>query len=238
VIENIDDKRLKTIIFPIVVKPLHGSGWKGVSVGIKNKEELKLAINHAKNYCPQVLIEEQILGHDYRFLVIWEKVFVAKRIPAWVIGDGISTIKELIKTENNIREKQEYNLLSSIKIDLELENTLKNWGYTLDSIPKNHENILLRKNANLSSWGTVIDYTNNIHPENTKLALKIAKKMGMKIIAIDFLFQDVSKKFSKQNWIVIEINSTPWIRLHHPREEEVVENIFKLLFPWIKKKKN
>ncbi|HMS91328.1 MAG TPA: ATP-grasp domain-containing protein [Candidatus Absconditabacterales bacterium] len=230
VIEKLEQINFSTIKYPVVVKPLKGHGGEGISIGIKNKTELQQAFLGAKKHYFRVLIEEYIEGDDYRFLVIGNNVFVAKRLAAHIIGDGQMTIKALITQENTRRGKTQ-KLLVPIQIDKETLRIMKHQKYTLHSIPKLGEIVYLRKNANLSTGGTVIDYTDSIHQKNKQLALQIAKIMNMKIIAIDFLFKDPGQKYSDKNGVIIEINDTPGIRVHHPREEEVVKSIFEVLFP-------
>jgi len=232
VIQHIDETKNMSISYPLVVKPLKWHGWIWISVGITNKKELKDAFLEAKKQYFRVLIEEYVSGEDYRFLVIDKDVRVCKRIPPKIFGDGKKTIKNLIDTENNLRKN--INNLADIKIDNELVTQISCKWYTLESILPKWQELLLRKNANLSTWGTTIDYTDKVHKKNKKLALKIAKIMGMKMIAIDFMFKDVTQAYSKDNGIIIEINDTPWMRLHYPREKEIVHSIFKLLFPTLK----
>ena len=197
----------------------------------RNKKQLQRAFRIAKKNYFRVLIEEQITWDDYRFLVVWDNVFVSKRLPANIKWDWVSTIIDIIEKENEKRRSAKAKLLVPIKIDKEAEKMAIEQGYTFESIPKKWEIIFLRKNANLSTWWDAIEYSKHTHESNKQLALKIAKIMDMKIIAVDFLFKDVSIPYSKDNWIVIEINDTPGIRLHHPRESEVVREIFEILFP-------
>lgn len=233
VIKDFEEIKKYKINYPVVVKPLKWHWWKGISVWVRTKKDLESAYKIAKKVYFRVLVEEYIEGDDYRFLVIDKNVRICKRMPPKIMGNGKNTIKKLIDNENKLRT--ETKILVDIKIDNELKQQIKKQGYTLDSIPAKGVEVALRKNANLSTWGTTIDYTDQTHIQNKKLALKIAKIMDMKIIAVDFLFKDPTNPYSKKNGIVIEINDTPWIRLHHPREKEIVYNICKLLFPTLRK---
>ncbi len=233
VIERLEELQWQKIPYPVVVKPLKWHWGKGISIWIKNKKQLDQAFRIAKKVYYRVLIEEYVPWDDYRILVVDKHIFATKRIAAHVIGNGKMTIEQLITKENIQRGKKD-NVLVSIKINKESLRILKSQNLKLTDIPKPGEMVFLRKNANLSTWGSTIDYTDHIHKKNKTLALKIAKIMDMKIIAIDFLFQDPSQPYSKDNGIVIEINDTPWIRLHHPREQSIIHSVFKLLFPKIK----
>jgi len=44
-----------------------------------------------------VIVERYYVGRDHRVLVVDGRVAVAERVPAHVVGDGKSTIEELIE---------------------------------------------------------------------------------------------------------------------------------------------
>lgn len=53
-----------------------------------------------------VILEEYVVGQEYRFYVLEEKVLaVLNRIPANVTGDGVNNLSELIKIKNKERKK-------------------------------------------------------------------------------------------------------------------------------------
>src|SRR5699024_9747491 len=83
--------------FPLVVKPIDGNHGRGITVNIQNYEDAVDAFHAAKEVSRRIIIEKYITGEDYRLLVINNVlVAAAKRTPAHVIGDGKSTIQQLI----------------------------------------------------------------------------------------------------------------------------------------------
>lgn len=96
-----------TIDFPLVVKPNFGSLGKGVTTDIKNKSELKAAIQHVRDLdYGDVVIERFVQGVDYRIYVVDNQVVGAiKRVPANVVGDGQHTIEQLIKQKMKLEKK-------------------------------------------------------------------------------------------------------------------------------------
>ncbi|MGL5021256.1 MAG: hypothetical protein ACRC5R_04475, partial [Mycoplasmatales bacterium] len=87
----------------MVVKPEDTNFGIGITMLTKkcSKEAIDNAINFAFENSKQILVEETIIGTEYRFLVIGEKcVSIVKRVPAHVIGDGINTIKNLVSIKN------------------------------------------------------------------------------------------------------------------------------------------
>src|SRR5699024_6255976 len=82
--------------FPVVVKPLSGTGGKGVIANIKDKKDLEEALNYVrvKLNSPHIILEKYFKGEDYRLYVLGDKIVGAiKRIRANVKGDGKHTIK-------------------------------------------------------------------------------------------------------------------------------------------------
>ena len=90
----------------------------GVTVDIKNVDELKAAFEAAKQY-GEVILEEHVHGEDFRFLVInGEVVGVTKRLPARLIGDGESTVRELFDQMMDTRKKDPF-LRDFMKLSLD-----------------------------------------------------------------------------------------------------------------------
>src|SRR3546814_10167996 len=70
---------------------------------------------------------------------------------------------------------------------------LRRQGKSLESVPLLGEIVGLRGTANLSSGGTAIDRTDEIHPENALVAEQAAMTIGLDIAGIDFLSPDISR---------------------------------------------
>jgi cyanophycin synthetase len=193
-----------------------------VAINLKNIEELKkwlqYSFNEKKVY--RVVIQEQIFWEDHRIIVInWKVEAVTKRIAPFIIWDWKTTIKKLIdiENENPLRwwEKNYDAVMSKIKIDSELNNYIKEQWYSMNSILEEKMKIKVRKNENLSTGWLAIDMTNKIHPEIKQEAIKIAKIAWLWFVWVDFLCEDISLSLKEGKWAIIEINATPWIRMHH-----------------------
>src|SRR5690625_7993518 len=86
------------------------------------------------------IVEKFFEGEDCRVSVVREKVIGAFiRIPANVIGDGRSDVRELLKKKMGERDKNPALFKRKIKIDKEMHNMLREKGYTLDSVPSEGE---------------------------------------------------------------------------------------------------
>ncbi|QUH24633.1 cyanophycin synthetase [Serpentinicella alkaliphila] len=224
--------------FPVVIKPYNGNQGKGVSLGINNFKDAETAFNIALQYSDKVLVERFIIGQNYRIAVVNDKVVaVSKRICANVIGDGKSTLKQLIDRENQnpLRGEGHEKPLTKIKIDDVMMLLLDKNGINLEHVPPFGEVVYLRENDNLSTGGTAIDATEEIHPENIRLAINAVNAIGLDIAGVDMVAIDISKPIREYGGAVIEVNACPGIRMHHfPSkgiERNVAKEIVNMLYP-------
>ncbi len=207
----------KYVGFPLVVKPVGGNHGRGITVNIKNYEDALTAFHAAKNVSPKVIIEKYITGEDYRLLVINNVlVAAAKRSPAHIIGDGKSTIKELVD-EVNKDPRRGYgheNVLTKITINDLTKTIIAAKGYTEESVPADGEKVILKDTANLSTGGTAEDITDIVHPSNVSMAERISKIIDLDICGIDIMTTDISKPLEETGGAVLEVNAGPGFRMH------------------------
>ena len=241
VIQFLDD--LETAIedvggYPIVVKPLNGNHGRGITIDIQNWEEAEKAYDTAREISRSVIVERYYRGTDHRVLVVNGKlVAVAERIPAHVIGDGKSTVEELIEETNRDPNRGEGhdNVLTKIVIDKTSMSLLNRQGYSLDTVLKEGEWCYLRATANLSTGGIAIDRTDDIHPENIWLAERVAKTIGLDIAGIDIVTPDITKPLREVDGVVVEVNAAPGFRMHVCPSQGLPRNVaapvMDMLFP-------
>ncbi|MEW9094488.1 MAG: cyanophycin synthetase [Clostridiaceae bacterium] len=205
--------------YPVVLKPRFGNQGKGVFVNLKNEKELMQAYNIISKDYKDIIIEKHVVGEDFRVCVVdYEVVAVSKRVPPYIIGDGVTPIIGLIHklNEDNRRGDGHEKPLTRIKVNEELINYIWKNSYSLNSIPKNGEKVTLRENANLSTGGAAIDCTDIICEENIEICKRVARAVGLDICGIDICCTDISKPI---DGAIIEVNAAPGIRMHeHPCE--------------------
>ncbi|MDX2172443.1 MAG: cyanophycin synthetase [Bacteroidota bacterium] len=208
---------IKQIGFPLVFKPLDGNHGKGASINVKTVEEAKEAFEHAKKYSRRIIIEKFITGYDFRVLVINNRfIAAALREPAHVIGDGNSTIQQLIDKEN-LDPRRGYgheNVLTEISIDRETTEQLAKNNYTLETILKKDELCYLKGTANLSTGGTSTDVTDIVHPHNIFICERISRVIGLDICGIDIMASNLSEPLEVTGGVVLEVNAAPGFRMH------------------------
>ena len=224
--------------YPIVIKPLDGNHGRGITIDIKNWEEAEQAYDVARDISRAVIVERYYSGRDHRVLVVNGKVVaVAERVPAHVVGDGKSTIEQLIEETNHDPNRGEGhdNVLTKIILDRNSFTLLQRQGYTLETVLNPGEICYLRATANLSTGGIAVDRTDDIHPENIWLAQRVAKTIGLDIAGIDVVTPDITQPLRDVDGVVVEVNAAPGFRMHVcpsvglPRN--VAAPVLEMLFP-------
>ncbi|MGA1411305.1 MAG: cyanophycin synthetase [Prochlorotrichaceae cyanobacterium] len=208
--------------YPIVIKPLDGNHGRGITLDIHTFAEAETAYDVAQEAAKTrgVIIERYYTGRDHRVLAVDGKVVaVAERVPAHVVGDGKSTIEELVDETNRDPRRGDGhdNVLTKIKIDRNTWKLLERKGYTLNTVLDKGEICYLRETANLSTGGIAIDRTDEIHPTNRWLAERVIKIIGLDIAGMDIVTDDISKPLSETDGVIVEVNAAPGFRMHvHP----------------------
>lgn len=221
---------------PYVVKPFNGNHGNGVSLNLNNVDEVIAAFHAAKKFSHSVIIEEMCLGKDYRILVINGKMIAAaERTPPTVIGNGTHSIQELIDQLNLDPRRSEghSDVMTKVEVDEIMLCCLKKQDLNLSSVPKQKQVVLLRQNANLSSGGTAIDITEQVHPEIKDLCERAARAVGLDICGIDLIHPDITQANQKAK--IIEVNAGPGLRMHlapsSGKAQPVAEAIIDMLYP-------
>ena len=222
----------------VVVKPDIGNYGNGSTINVINLDQLKIAFKAAQDKHYEVIVEEYVEGFDYRLLVINGKlVAAAKRKPAHIIGDGKSSIEELIKITNSDPRRGfgHEKALTKIAIDDMTERLLFLHKFSLDYQPRFKETIFLKTTANLSQGGTSCDVTDEVSPEIRLMAERAAQIIGLDCVGIDVLATDISLPIGQSGVKVVEVNAAPGFRMHLEPTEGQPRNVAKamvdMLFP-------
>ena len=213
------EEACKNIKFPLVIKPVDGNHGRGITVNINTYEDALVAFTNAKESSRSgaIIVEKFITGQDYRLLVINNKlVAAALRTPAHVIGNGKSSVQELIDDVNKDprRGYGHENVLTQITVNDLTKTIIKDAGYTLESVIPEGDMLILKDTANLSTGGTAEDVTDILHPANIDMAERISKIIDLDICGIDVMTTDISKPLSETGGAVLEVNAGPGFRMH------------------------
>ena len=227
------------IKFPVVIKPVAGAHGEDVYTNINNKKELRTVLKEVLKKNDYILVEKMFFGTEYRLIATRNKFLAAtNRIPANVVGDGIHNIKELITIKNSdSRRGDDYKkALIKIKVDKGVLEVLKKQKLKLTSVIKKNRVIFLRNNSNLSTGGDSIDVTDLVHLDIKKIAVKIIRTIPhLAYAGIDIMVsENISEKPTEKNYVIIEMNSSPMISMHHfsykGKSKNIAKKIIDILF--------
>ncbi len=190
----------------IVIKPADGAHGNGITTGITNLEDAKVAIEAAKQssgYLQQVLVQQQLPDGlpEVRVICIDHKFVVAfLRIPAQITGDGVHKISELIDIENQTIRTAPY---TSDLAYIDKDAALQYLGERVEIVPSKDEKVRAVASRNIGQGGTVRDISNDLSKDLKNVSELIAKTAELPVVGIDF-YGDM----------VVEINAAP--SLYYP----------------------
>jgi cyanophycin synthetase len=202
---------------PVVVKPRDGNQGKGVTVNIETRDHLAIAYAAAYEISSDVMVERYIPGHDFRLLVVGDRlVAAARRDPPHVVGDGLHTIRALVDRVNADPRRGDGHAtaLTKMRFDEIALARLAVQGYGADSVPPPSQRVVLRNNANLSTGGTATDVTDDVHPDVAERAVEAARTIGLDICGVDIVCETVLRPLEEQGGGVVEVNAAPGLRMH------------------------
>jgi cyanophycin synthetase len=199
----------------VVVKPTIGSASRHTTMQVGTLDQLERAFVSAKKISPFVMIEEELSGAVYRpTLVDGKLIATLRRDQAQVVGDGVHTIKELTD-EANTHPARNGPYFSPINLDLTKDELVRQ-NLTKESIPAEGQRVQLNQKINWSLGGTTEDVTDEVHLDNKALFERIAQIVGVPLLGIDFIIEDISQSWKDQPRCgVIECNDMPYFDNHH-----------------------
>ncbi|CAN5306729.1 cyanophycin synthetase [soil metagenome] len=224
---------------PLVIKPLDGNHGRGVTTGLADETAIRGAFDLAAAHSRRVILEEQLPGRDHRVLVVDGRVVaVAERVPAHVVGDGVNSVAALVEAVNADPRRGDghENVLTRIRIDdAAAQDILARQGLEADSVPEAGRFVTLRTTANLSSGGTAVDRTDEIHPDNASIARRAALAIGLDVAGIDLMAPDITRSVRDTGGGIVEVNAAPGLRMHLDPSEgqarDVAGPILRMIYP-------
>ena len=200
---------------PVVVKPRDGNHGRGVTTELMTREDVASAYKLALDEGSGVLVERFVRGNEHRLLVVGGRVVAAARgESASVLGDGRSTVTELINDQINTdprRGTTDADPLNVILLDDDaaVRFEILRQGFKPDSIPPKGMQVLIQRNGNVA-----FDVTDLIHPSIAAAAELAARVVGLDIAGVDLVVEDVSRPFLEQRGAIVEVNAGPGLLMH------------------------
>ncbi|BCB26335.1 cyanophycin synthetase [Sulfurimicrobium lacus] len=200
---------------PVVVKPSDGNHGRGVSTELMTREEVEAAYVLADAEGSEVIVERFIHGNEHRLLVVAGRVAAAARgESATVLGDGRSTIVELIDSQINTDPRrgttEDYPLnVVRVEDDAAVRLEITRQGYTPDSVPPQGKDVLIQRNGNVA-----FDVTDLVHPSVAATVSLAARIIGLDIAGVDLVAEDITRPLAEQGGAIVEINAGPGLLMH------------------------
>ncbi len=209
----------------VVVKPIDGEQGQGIAVDVRTPEELDEAIEQARRFGDRTLLEQFCPGDDLRVVVIDHQVVAAAvRRPAAVVGDGESSIEDLIAKQSR-RRAAATGGESRIPVDAETRRCLAAAGHALDDVLPPGQQLEVRRTANLHTGGTIHDVTDRLHPVLRAAAEQASRALDIPVTGLDLMVRAVDQP----DYVIIEANERPGLANHEP--QPTAQRFIDLLFP-------
>ena len=214
--EDLDTaSRLHGAAGPLVIKPARGSRGRGVSVGVRSAEDLRVAWAAAAAIDPGwVLVQPQAHGHELRLLVVEARVVAAAhKKPPTIVGDGQRDIRDLIIAINERRAANRHLAGHPLVLDERRTQRLRYAGVGPSTVLAPGRRVVVDDKAALSDGGTSHDVTDRVAASHLELAVRTAECFpGLSIAGVDLLVQDIATTSAA---VVLEVNSMPGLGTHH-----------------------
>lgn len=167
----------------VVVKPRDGRKSRGVTTGLAGDYEVREAFSRAQQHGREVLVQQHIdVDEELRVIATeHEAVAVNGRVLPHVVGDGNSTIEQLINDKNLQRALNPSLVNRPIPIDTLTLRQLERIGSSLEAIPDLGEIVTVRDVAGLSVGGDtkqVLESSSSAIKEAAKAALAAIPGLG------------------------------------------------------------
>jgi cyanophycin synthetase len=220
---------------PVAVKPTDANHARGVSLELSSREQVEAAYHVALAEGSEVMVERYIPGVEHRLLVVGNRLVAATRgETASVVGDGKSTIAELIESQINSDPRcgeDESFPIEPVYVDREpaVQLELQRQGFAPDSVPPAGKKVLIIRYGNLAD-----DVTDEVHPEVAEAVTLAARVVGLDIAGVDIVAEDISRPLAEQRGAIVEVNAGPGLLMHlkpargkpRPVGRAIVDNLF------------
>ena len=202
---------------PVVVKPCFGAGGRGITVGVTTLPDFRRACYKAALSADPIIVEQFVVGRHWRITLFdGELVFACERLPAFVVGDGQSSIEALVGQRNKaIAERDGLPSAYPIRLDEDTSAALRPQNMTPASVPAAGQRVVLKRICNAAVGGLTVDVTSSLHKDYLALARRAAAVLGARLAGVDIIGPDATHPIGNGGVFVNEVNTTPDLLLNH-----------------------
>jgi cyanophycin synthetase len=200
-----------------VVKPASDTGGGyGVTCGVESADDLYRAWLWASVWNDRILLERQVTGIEYRLLFLdGEFVDAVRRDLPTVVGDGHSSVGELIAGENERRVEAGPDEVSRIiKVDLDCELALRRAGLRLRSVVPAGEHVTVKGNAG-DNRAADNATARDLSPEIVRVAAHASRLARLRLSGVDLVTPDPTRSLDDAGGAILEVNGTPGLQHHY-----------------------
>ena len=197
-----------------------------------NKPDVELAVAHYQNdQTRTLLVEKAITWPDYRVVVLRDEIVACyRRTPLSVVGDGVSTIKELLLQKCAHLMATGRSALIDMD-DARIVRQLARSDYHLETVLPRHVMCSLLDVSNLSAGGELEDFTQRISQYWRDVCIAVTADMGLVFCGVDLACADIESGHTEYS--ILEINDSPSLRNYAAKGEEQynrVRRLYKKIF--------
>jgi D-alanine-D-alanine ligase-like ATP-grasp enzyme len=201
-----------------VVKPAIGTGaGKGVTTGIETRRQLLKAAVRASGYGSQLLVEEQVKGDNIRLLYLDGQLLDAvRRCPPTTVGDGKSSISQLVRRLNQRRLDTGYTLAPVIlKYDLDMQRTLERQNLSWRSVPADGQRVVLKTVINDNVADDNERVVDQVSESIIEAGSSVAEVIGVRLVGVDIITPDIRQRLEDVGGTILEVNTGPGYHYHY-----------------------
>lgn len=221
---------------PVVIKPADGDHGRGVLTNLTTREAIESACATIIADGGGALVEQYVHGSEYRLLIVGGELIAAARGEKLsIVGDGKSTVNELIETQINSDPSRGAGTGFALDRVVLGDNPqalqeVAHQGFAPVSVPPEGREVVVIRTGNHSR-----DITDRVHPSVAAMASLAARIVGLDIAGVDLVCTDISQPLEAQGGAIIGVSAGPSLLMHiKPSEGEarpVGKAIVDHLFP-------
>lgn len=208
---------------PWVLKPRAGDSGVGVTCGIERAADLARGFVAAAPLGNELVLERQAAGSVYRFLVLDGEVLdVVRRDRSSVRGDGVSTIRDLIRAENHARVDAAGALGNQlVQPDHDCLLALRSQGLSLSSIPSaGARHPVKHSNGDGGRRETHSVPLSSVSQEAIADATRAVAAVGLRLAGVDVVTPDLGREIGAAGGAIVDVNAPPGLHYHYLTADE------------------
>jgi len=207
----------------VCIKPSRGMSGVDVVPRIGDAATFRGVFARVAERHQRIVVEESVSGDVIRYMVVGGRI-AAVRLdrPASVVGDGTSTIADLVAARNADIRSSNLPIWKELLIDDEAERMLALDGLSLSSHLPAGKRAFLRATSNIPTGADGVGNPPGLHPSYAGSALEaVAAVPDLALASVDVMVSDYRQPATAANHWFLDLNSAPGVaNFHFPREGE------------------